>query len=76
MQAILRADFLRGNQDEKDQVKGSTENIPEKFQEQAGKSTGGKEQEARGSGRQATGKHSKEVGDAKEAVRGKLSGTR
>jgi uncharacterized protein YjbJ (UPF0337 family) len=51
MQAISRADFLRGNQDEKDQVKGSTENIRGKFQEQAGKSTGGKEQEAKGIGK-------------------------
>jgi hypothetical protein len=48
MQAILRTDFLKGNQDEESGQREHTEDIPGKFQEQVGKSTAGKEQEAKG----------------------------
>jgi uncharacterized protein YjbJ (UPF0337 family) len=53
----------------KDQVKGSAKDIAGKVREQAGKLTGDKEQEAKGLGKQVTGKTQKKVGDGKEAVK-------
>jgi uncharacterized protein YjbJ (UPF0337 family) len=53
----------------KDQVKGSAKDITGKVQEQVGKLTDDKEQEAKGIGKQVAGKAQKEYGDAKEAVK-------
>lgn len=55
----------------KDQVKGGAKDLAGKVQQQAGKLTGSKEQQAKGLQKQATGKVQKSVGDAKEALRGK-----
>jgi uncharacterized protein YjbJ (UPF0337 family) len=53
----------------KDQFKGGTKDIAGKVQEQIGKLTGDKEQKAKGTGKQLSGKAQKEYGDAKEAVK-------
>ena len=53
----------------KDQVKESVKDIAEKIQEQVGKLTGDKEQQARGIGKQVAGKTQKKFGDAKEATK-------
>lgn len=53
----------------KDQIKGSVKDAAGKVQEQAGKLTGDKEQQAKGIGKQAAGKVQKGVGDAKDAVK-------
>ena len=53
----------------KDQVKGTAKDIAGKVQEEAGKLTGSKEQEAKGLGKQVEGKIQKKVGDAKETVK-------
>ena len=53
----------------KDQVKGSVKDIAGKVQEQIGKLTHDKEQQARGIGKQVAGKIQKKFGDAKEATK-------
>jgi uncharacterized protein YjbJ (UPF0337 family) len=53
----------------KDQVKGSAKDIAGKIQEQVGKLTDDKEQQARGIGKQVAGKTQKKFGDAKEATK-------
>lgn len=53
----------------KDQVKGAAKDVAGKVQEEAGKLTGNKEQEARGLGKQVAGKTQKNFGDAKEATK-------
>ena len=52
----------------KDQVKGAAKDIGGKIQEEVGKLTGSKEQEAKGLKHQAEGKLQTKVGDVKEAV--------
>ena len=52
----------------KDQVKGAAKDIAGKIQEEVGKLTGSKEQQAKGLKEQAKGKIQKGVGDLKEAV--------
>lgn len=53
----------------KDQVKGAAKDIGGKIQEEAGKLTGNKEQEAKGLINQAKGKVQHQVGNLKEAVK-------
>jgi uncharacterized protein YjbJ (UPF0337 family) len=53
----------------KDQVIGTAKDIAGKIQEEAGRTVGSKEQEAKGLGRQISGKAQKKYGDAKEAVK-------
>ena len=53
----------------KDQIKGGVKDAAGKVQEQAGKLTGNKEQQAKGIGKQAAGKVQKGVGDVKDAVK-------
>ncbi len=53
----------------KDQAKGATKDAAGKVQEKVGQTTGNKEQEAKGIGRQVEGEAQKGVGDAKDAVR-------
>jgi uncharacterized protein YjbJ (UPF0337 family) len=53
----------------KDQIKGTTKDVAGKVQEEAGKLTGNKEQEAKGLGKQVAGKTQKKFGDAKEAAK-------
>ena len=55
----------------KDQVKGGAKDLAGKVQQQAGKLTGSKEQQAKGLQKQASGKVQKGVGDAREAIKGK-----
>ncbi len=55
----------------KDQVKGGAKDLAGKAQQQAGKMTGSKEQQAKGLAKQASGKVQKNVGDAKEAAKGR-----
>jgi len=52
----------------KDQVKGELKDLGGKIQEEAGKLTGNKKQEAKGLQKQAAGKLQKGVGNLKEAV--------
>jgi len=52
----------------KDQVKGMAKNVAGKFQEQAGKLVGSKEQQIKGLSKQISGKVQKGVGDAKQSV--------
>lgn len=52
----------------KDQVKGELKDIGGKMQEEVGKLTGNKQQEAKGLKHQAEGKLQTKVGDAKEAM--------
>ncbi|MEO8676211.1 MAG: CsbD family protein [Casimicrobiaceae bacterium] len=53
----------------KDQIKGAAKDIGGKIQEEAGKLTGDKKQEAKGLLNQAKGKLQHEVGNLKEAVK-------
>lgn len=53
----------------KDQVKGGAKNLAGKTQQQVGKMTGSKEQQAKGIAKQAAGKTQQAVGDAKQAAR-------
>ncbi|CAN5399279.1 CsbD family protein [soil metagenome] len=53
----------------KDQVQGSIKDISGKVQEETGKLTGDKEQEAAGLNKQISGKAEKSYGDVKEAVK-------
>jgi uncharacterized protein YjbJ (UPF0337 family) len=53
----------------KDQVKGTAKDVAGKVQEEAGKLTRNKEQEAKGLGKQVAGKTQKNFGDAKEATK-------
>jgi uncharacterized protein YjbJ (UPF0337 family) len=53
----------------KDQIKGGVKDTAGKVQEQAGKLTGNKEQQAKGIGKQAAGKVQKGVGDVKDAAK-------
>lgn len=51
-----------------DQVKGLAKDIAGKFQEEAGKLVGSKEQQVKGLSKQIDGKLQKTVGDGKQAV--------
>ena len=53
----------------KNQVKGSAKDAAGKIQEGAGKLVGSKEQQAKGLGRQISGKAEKAYGDAKEGIK-------
>jgi uncharacterized protein YjbJ (UPF0337 family) len=53
----------------KDQIKGEAKDIAGKIQEEAGKLTGSKEQQAKGLGKQVEGKAQKGLGDAKEYIK-------
>ncbi|MEO6823788.1 MAG: CsbD family protein [Nitrosospira sp.] len=53
----------------KDQIKGTAKDIGGKIQEEAGKITGSKEEQAKGLANQAEGKLQKNVGDAKEKLK-------
>lgn len=53
----------------KDQAKGAGKDAAGEVQEQFGKVTGNKDQEAKGEARQVEGKVQKKVGDVKEAVK-------
>jgi uncharacterized protein YjbJ (UPF0337 family) len=53
----------------KDQIKGTAKEIGGKIQEEAGKLTGNREQEAKGLGKQVAGKTQKNFGDTKEATK-------
>ncbi len=54
----------------KNQVKGAVKDIAGKVQEEAGKLTGSKEQQAKGLNKQISGKAEKAYGDAKEVIKG------
>ena len=54
----------------KEQVKGELKDLGGKIQEEVGKLTGSKEQQAKGLKHQAEGKLQRGVGDLKEAVKG------
>lgn len=53
----------------KHHVKGGVKDAAGKIQEQAGKLTGNREQEAKGIGKQVAGKTQKAAGDVKDAVK-------
>jgi uncharacterized protein YjbJ (UPF0337 family) len=53
----------------KDQVKGTAKDAAGEVQEQFGKVTGNRDQEAKGEARQVEGKVQKNVGDLKEDVK-------
>ncbi|GAA4033515.1 CsbD family protein [Actimicrobium antarcticum] len=53
----------------KDQLKGEAKDIAGKVQEEVGKLTGSKEQQAKGLGKQVEGKAQKGLGDAKEFIK-------
>jgi uncharacterized protein YjbJ (UPF0337 family) len=53
----------------KDQVKGGIKDAAGKVQEEIGKATGHKDQQAKGVARQVEGKRQKAVGDVKEGVK-------
>jgi uncharacterized protein YjbJ (UPF0337 family) len=53
----------------KDQVKGTAKDAAGEVQEQFGKVTGNREQEAKGEARQVEGKVQKNVGDVKDTVK-------
>ena len=53
----------------KDQVKGTIKDIAGKMQEEVGKLVGSKEQQAKGLGKQISGKTEKNYGDAKEVIK-------
>jgi uncharacterized protein YjbJ (UPF0337 family) len=61
--------FKRKSIVNKDQVKGTAKDIAGKIEEEAGKVVGSKEHEAKGLGKQISGKAQKKYGDAKEAVK-------
>lgn len=52
----------------KDQVKGTAKDMAGEAQEEFGKITGNKEQQAKGEARQAEGKLQKGVGDVKDKI--------
>ena len=52
----------------KDQVKGAVKDVAGKVQEKVGRTTGDRDQEAKGVGTQTEGKAQKVVGDVKDAV--------
>lgn len=53
----------------KDQVKGTAKDAAGEVQEQFGKATGNREQEAKGEAKQVEGTVQKKVGDVKEDVK-------
>ena len=53
----------------KDQVTGEVKDLVGKLQEEAGKLTGSKEQQAKGLGKQIEGKAQKGLGDAEEFIK-------
>lgn len=53
----------------KDQIKGTAKDIAGEVQENIGKVTGNREQEAKGDARQVEGKLQKGVGDVKEGIK-------
>jgi uncharacterized protein YjbJ (UPF0337 family) len=53
----------------KDQIKGTAKHAAGKVQEQVGKMTGNRSQEAKGVGREAAGKVQKGYGDAKQNIK-------
>jgi uncharacterized protein YjbJ (UPF0337 family) len=53
----------------KDQIKGVANDLVGRVQEEAGKLVGSKEQQAKGLGKQVSGKAQKAVGDAKEIIK-------
>ena len=53
----------------KDQAKGTLKNLAGKVQEEAGKLTGSKVQQARGVHKQLVGQAQKGIGDVKESVK-------
>ena len=53
----------------KDQVQGTARDVVGKVQEEAGKLTENKEQQAKGLAKQVSGKIQKNFGDAKEATK-------
>jgi uncharacterized protein YjbJ (UPF0337 family) len=60
--------MTRRNRMNKDQVKGSIKDAAGKVQEKVGQSTGDRDQESKGLGKQVEGKTQKTVGDVKDAV--------
>ncbi len=52
----------------KEQVTGTVKDLAGKVQEEVGKLVGSKEQEAKGLGKQISGKAEKAYGDVKEAI--------
>jgi uncharacterized protein YjbJ (UPF0337 family) len=56
----------------KHQVKGTAKDVAGTVQEQVGKATGNKSQEAKGTARQAEGKVQKAVGNLKQGVKDAL----
>lgn len=55
-----------------DQIKGATKNAAGKVQEKTGELFGSKKQQAKGLGKQVEGTMQKSVGNAKEALKGKI----
>jgi uncharacterized protein YjbJ (UPF0337 family) len=55
----------------KDQVKGAAKDVGGKIQEEVGKLTGNKDQQAKGLANQVEGKAQKGVGNVKEVLKGK-----
>lgn len=53
----------------KNQVKGALKDVAGKVQEEVGKLVGSKEQQAKGLGKQISGKAEKTYGDAKETIK-------
>lgn len=53
----------------KDQVQGTVKNAVGEVQQEVGKATGSKKQQAKGLARQATGQVQKAYGDVKEALK-------
>jgi uncharacterized protein YjbJ (UPF0337 family) len=53
----------------KNQVKGAVKDIAGKVQEEAGKLTGSKEQQAKGLNKQISGKAEKAYGDVKDSIK-------
>ncbi|HEY0489403.1 MAG TPA: CsbD family protein [Telluria sp.] len=57
----------------KDQVNGALKDLGGKIQEETGKLTGSKEQQAKGLANQVEGKTQEKVGDAKEVIKDALN---
>ena len=53
----------------KNQIDGALKNVAGKVQEEAGKLVGSKEQQAKGLGKQISGKAEKTYGNAKETIK-------
>lgn len=53
----------------KNQIDGALKNVAGKVQEEVGKLVGSKEQQAKGLGKQISGKTEKTYGDAKETIK-------